>query len=254
MTPPRWRSSAWACVLRACASCSRSLALLLLALAPLAPRFGRLRLGGRRRRRATAPASSGASRASRGWRLLGGACRRSPRLEPASTSATSPDSGTWVSCWARDSSRARARAALRAACASRARRSAFRCARVFAIATPRSLAGLLVRGVAAAPAAVLAQLDPVRRVPPRLVGLVVAALALLASERHRDSDISASHWLVVFPSSVRAGGASRAVHRLLRKKTPPLALRRGGARWPKDSARALRAATPRRLRARASWR
>lgn len=45
----------------------------------------------------------------------------------------------------------------------------------------------------AAPAAVLAHLDPVRRVPPRLVGLVIAPLAVFASQRHRNADISASH-------------------------------------------------------------
>ena len=54
------------------------------------------------------------------------------------------------------------------------------------------LAGFLVRRVAPAPAAVLAQLDPVRRVPARLVGLVVAPLALLAGERHSDAHISAA--------------------------------------------------------------
>ena len=64
--------------------------------------------------------------------------------------------------------------------------------------SPRS-AGLLVRGVPAAPVAVLAQLEPVGSVAARLVALVVASLALLAGERHSDSDFSAGHWLVVVP-------------------------------------------------------
>ena len=55
------------------------------------------------------------------------------------------------------------------------------------------LAGLAVRGVAAAPLAVLAQLNTVRRVPLGLVGLVVAALAVLTCERDRDSYVSTSH-------------------------------------------------------------
>ena len=54
-------------------------------------------------------------------------------------------------------------------------------------------ARLAVRGVLPAPATVLARLEAVRRVPLRLLGLVVAALALLAGKRHGDSDISASH-------------------------------------------------------------
>src|SRR5262245_4643163 len=49
------------------------------------------------------------------------------------------------------------------------------------------LAGLPVRGVAAAPAAVLGQLETVRRVPLGLLCLVIAPLALRASERDRDS-------------------------------------------------------------------
>ena len=54
-------------------------------------------------------------------------------------------------------------------------------------------AGFLVRRVLAAPAAVLAELDPVRIVPLLLLGLVVAPLALLACEGHGDSNVSASH-------------------------------------------------------------
>src|SRR5512132_1457915 len=44
-------------------------------------------------------------------------------------------------------------------------------------------------GVPAAPTAELPDLDPVRRVPPGLVRLVVAALALLAGECHANSNI-----------------------------------------------------------------
>lgn len=57
----------------------------------------------------------------------------------------------------------------------------------------RSLASLLVRRVLAAPAAEFAHLDPVGRVSPRLVGLVVTPFAVSACQRHCDADISASH-------------------------------------------------------------
>jgi hypothetical protein len=50
-----------------------------------------------------------------------------------------------------------------------------------------------VRRVPSAPAAVLAELDPVGIVPLRLLGLIVAPLALLAREGDGDSDFSASH-------------------------------------------------------------
>jgi hypothetical protein len=50
------------------------------------------------------------------------------------------------------------------------------------------LPGLPVRRMAAAPAAVLLELDPIRGVPLRFLGLVVATLALRAGERDRDSD------------------------------------------------------------------
>src|ERR1700742_1541601 len=55
------------------------------------------------------------------------------------------------------------------------------------------LPGLFVRGVVPAPATELAQLDSVRRITPRLVGLIIPPLAIFASQRHRDADISASH-------------------------------------------------------------
>src|SRR5262249_40618226 len=59
----------------------------------------------------------------------------------------------------------------------------------FAELASSPLAGLLMWGMAAAPAAEFAQLDPVRRVPPGLVRLIVAALALLAGEGHADSNV-----------------------------------------------------------------
>src|SRR6188472_55620 len=60
-----------------------------------------------------------------------------------------------------------------------------------------SLARLLVRRVVSAPVAKLAQLDAIRRVSPGLICLIVAPLAVFASQRHRNADISASH---VYPS------------------------------------------------------
>jgi hypothetical protein len=51
-----------------------------------------------------------------------------------------------------------------------------------------------MRRVLAAPATELAQLNPIRRVAPRLVCLVIASLAVFASHRYRDADISASHF------------------------------------------------------------
>jgi hypothetical protein len=48
-------------------------------------------------------------------------------------------------------------------------------------------------GVLATPAAVLAQGDAIGIVALALVGLVVATLAVLASERDSDSYVSASH-------------------------------------------------------------
>ena len=136
-------------------------------------------------------ARRGAASARRGSR---GSASEAPAAIPASTasiSAMSPETGTWVSCWARDSA-PRSSPERFCSSASRARRSALRCARVLAIGGYRvSLCG----GVVAAPAAELAQLDPVRRVAPGLVGLVIAPLAVFASQRHRDADISASHLL-----------------------------------------------------------
>jgi hypothetical protein len=48
-------------------------------------------------------------------------------------------------------------------------------------------------GVLATPAAVLAQADPIGVVALALIRLIVAVLALLASERDSDPDVSASH-------------------------------------------------------------
>jgi hypothetical protein len=59
--------------------------------------------------------------------------------------------------------------------------------------TRHGSARLLVRRVLAAPAAVLAKLNPVRVVALRLLGLVVPPLALFACERHGDTNVSACH-------------------------------------------------------------
>src|SRR5581483_12164890 len=52
---------------------------------------------------------------------------------------------------------------------------------------------LAVPRMPAAPAAVLAQLDPVRVVALGFLGLVVAPPALVAGQRHGNSDVSAGH-------------------------------------------------------------
>src|SRR3954451_8068292 len=77
---------------------------------------------------------------------------------------------------------------------------------------------LLVRRMRLAPAAVLAELDPVRIVPLGLLCLVVASLALFTSERHADSDVSACHC-----SSKLLVRAQR-----WRRKTSPGSARLGG--------------------------
>src|SRR5919107_3052215 len=58
---------------------------------------------------------------------------------------------------------------------------------------PRDLPGLPVARVAAAPLAELAQRDALRVVALGLVRLVVAPLALLASEGDTDAHVSAGH-------------------------------------------------------------
>ena len=82
-----------------------------------------------------------------------------------------------------------------------------RCVRDAAVRPrPRAAAGAVVLGLAgrhlprlpmqrvrAAPAAVLLELDAVGRVPLRLLGLVVAPLALGAGERDCDSDSALGH-------------------------------------------------------------
>src|SRR6476646_8392745 len=50
-----------------------------------------------------------------------------------------------------------------------------------------------MRRMGFAPAAELAQLDAIRRISPGRVCLIIAPLAVFASQRHRDADISASH-------------------------------------------------------------
>jgi hypothetical protein len=85
---------------------------------------------------------------------------------------------------------------------------------------PAISASLLMRSVAAAPAAEFAQLDPVRAIAPGLVGLVVAALAVFACKRHRDAHLSASHFSLGpplqknVPDAGRAGTRRRIARRL----------------------------------------
>lgn len=68
--------------------------------------------------------------------------------------------------------------------------------RTFAVAghsSSRGLARLPMSGMRLAPAAVLAQLDPLRVVALALVRLIVAPLAVLACEGDGDSNVSAGH-------------------------------------------------------------
>src|SRR6476469_8773202 len=62
-------------------------------------------------------------------------------------------------------------------------------------ASDMGLARLPVRGMAAAPAAVLPELDAVRGVPLRLHRLIVPPLVLRARERDRNSDSGLFHVL-----------------------------------------------------------
>ena len=72
------------------------------------------------------------------------------------------------------------------------------------------LTGLLVRRVASAPSAEFPELDPVRRVPPALHGLVVPTLAFLASHRHSDALTCRHRW----QPSVRGRATCRVPHAL----------------------------------------
>jgi hypothetical protein len=65
-------------------------------------------------------------------------------------------------------------------------------------------------GVPAAPTTVLPDLDPVRRIPPGLVRLIVAALALLTGERYADSNVRGHVSSTYFGAEYAAG----------QKKTP----------------------------------
>ena len=135
----------------------------------------RLGLGQLRRRRRRGPAGR-APAAPRPGR------RPAPRGESdAGTSSSGPA--------ARSVALRRAAAAGRRGCAT--------LLRAFTVAShgpaPVSSARLAVSGVAPAPAAVLAQLEPLRVVPLALVGLVVTALALFTSESRSDPDVSTGH-------------------------------------------------------------
>src|SRR4051794_33378175 len=70
-----------------------------------------------------------------------------------------------------------------------------------ALGSRRRLAGLAVRGVLVAPAAVLLQLHAVRVVAAVLLGDVVAPLALGAREGDLRPDVDSSHWGASFCSS-----------------------------------------------------
>src|SRR5215212_9205344 len=66
-----------------------------------------------------------------------------------------------------------------------------------------------MRGMPAAPLAVLAQGDAIRVVALGLVGLVVPALALLAGEGHSDPDVSAGHDGCSVKSKIMAPGKGK---------------------------------------------
>src|SRR5919197_5279694 len=84
------------------------------------------------------------------------------------------------------------------------------------------LAGLLVRRVLAAKAAVLAQLDPVGIVALGLLALIVAPLALLARECDGDSDVSAGQrYLEVDKKDPASARLEPSLARGLRRKPPP---------------------------------
>src|ERR687888_335332 len=85
-----------------------------------------------------------------------------------------------------------------------------------------------MRSMTPAPATELAHLDPIRVVAPVLVRLIVAPLAVLAGERHCNSDVSASH-----PSIYRETEKDRARARLRQRIAPgsePTTVRRDGSR------------------------
>ena len=256
MTRPRWRSrraesGVWR---RLADSLARRVALLLLAPAGAAADLvlGRslgdrtvLRLAdvrARRRRRAKPAALLLLGRRLRGLVAdpSAGAPVSSSRFAPSSASSASITSavfGTSVSCWARESDSRELSASLGGALLPRpplglSLRSGLRHRQ----AAPRS-ARFLVRRVPAAPVAVLAQLDAVGRVPPRLIGLVIAPLALLASERHCDSNVSAGHWLLMLSVlGFKRGLLRSGLTHPPQKKDPAPRLWRGTRGAAKDSA------------------
>src|SRR2546423_7482109 len=83
-----------------------------------------------------------------------------------------------------------------------------------------ALSGLPVGRVPAAPAAVLLELDAVRRVPLRLLGLVVAPLALGAGERDPNSDSGCHLFSSCSEYARSSGGRGRTSHP--RGVVPPL--------------------------------
>ena len=160
-----------------------------------------------------------------------------------------------------------ARAALRAAGVQGAGRRTACARRCFALLRSRATAdqpgsaGFPVRGVPAAPAAVLAQLDAIRVVALALVCLVVAPLALLTREGDSDANVSASHGLPVLQEMVeRAPGEEKPRHgrevgRSLARVSLPgghADARRRGQGRDRPVSRRRPAAVPRRLRGRAA--
>src|SRR4051812_41097272 len=112
-----------------------------------------------------------------------------------------------------------------------------------------------MRGMAAAPAAELAELDPVGRVPLRLRRLIVAPLAVVTGKGDRNSHSSLGH---VESRSLRWMGCVRACWRTAPGPTQcsgtgrPRALRKGQLR-PTEGASCLRADDWRRSATRGRW-
>src|SRR6185312_5397630 len=105
---------------------------------------------------------------------------------------------------------------------------------------PVSSARLAVSGVAPAPAAVLAQLEPFRVIPFALVGLVVTALALFTSKSRSDPNISTGHLRASRCGVCRTTATGlRACQRTPpRRRNPSVAIQialRGGSRGRADA-------------------
>ena len=82
------------------------------------------------------------------------------------------------------------------------------------------LARLLMGRMPPAEAAILRELDPVRRVPLRLLRLVVAPLAVLARQRNQHADTGLSHWGRLLGSRAPGPAPIRQDTRDPRRATP----------------------------------